>query len=74
MTVLIIIGGLLVDGAIALGTDALVVWLTCWGLNAIGIHQIGTWPVHFSLPLVILFAVAYMVLKSIFSTTISKKN
>ncbi len=64
MTVLI---GLLVGCAIGFLGNAGLVWLLCWGLKAIGITAIGGWTVSFSWPLVLIFTIVSVVLRSIFS-------
>jgi hypothetical protein len=46
--------------------NALVVWVLCWGLKAIGITTICGWTVNFSWALAVLFTVATIVLHSIF--------
>ena len=46
--------------------DAGLVWLACWGLNAIGIHTIGGWNVVFSWPLVVVVMVITALFGSIF--------
>jgi len=60
--------------AICLGLSAGTIWLLCWGLNAIGIHSICGWSVHFSWPLVLVFTIVYMILKSIFKNTTENEN
>ena len=47
--------------------NAGVVWLLCWGLNAIGITTIGTWTVQFSWPLVIVFWLITSTIRFMFS-------
>ena len=47
--------------------NAGLVWLLCWGLKAIGITTIGGWTVAFSWPLVLIFTIASVVLRGIFS-------
>lgn len=61
-----IVIGLLIGYAISFLLNAGIVWLLCWGLKAIGITVIGGWTVAFSWPLVLLFTVAYMILRGIF--------
>ena len=39
--------------ALVFGIDAIIVWLLCWGLKAIGIVSIFGWTVAFSWPLVV---------------------
>lgn len=48
--------------AIIFGINAIIVWLLCWGLKAIGIVSIFGWTVAFSWPLVVVF----MIISSIF--------
>lgn len=47
--------------------NAGLVWLLCWGLKAIGLTTIGGWTVAFSWPLVLIFTIASVVLRGIFS-------
>ena len=54
--------------------DAGVVWLLCWGLNAIGIHSICGWNVTFSWPLVVVFVIITCVLSGIFKGSKSNKG
>lgn len=49
-----------------------IVWLLCWALTAIGIVSICGWTVAFSWKLVLIVAIVYTILHSIFSPTISK--
>jgi hypothetical protein len=51
--------------AMDLGENALFVLAICWGLKAIGIYTIFGWTVGFSWPLVILFTIAYTILKNL---------
>ena len=44
-----------------------IVWLSCWSLNAIGVHTICGWTVSFSWALVLLFHIAIITLKGIFN-------
>jgi len=52
--------------------DAGLVWVICWGLNAIGIHTIGGWQVQFSWPLVIVVILISYLLSGIFKITVNK--
>ena len=52
--------------ALAVGLNALVVWLLCWGLKAIGIYTICGWTVAFSWPLVLVFVIICSTLGGIF--------
>ncbi len=52
--------------AFVFGLNAIVVWLLCWGLKAIGIVSIFGWTVAFSWPLVVVF----MVISSIFGRNV----
>ena len=52
--------------ALVVGLNALVVWLLCWGLKAIGIYAIGGWTVAFSWPLVLVFVIVCSTLGGIF--------
>ena len=52
--------------ALAVGLNALVVWLLCWGLKAIGIYTICGWTVAFSWPLVLVFVIVCSTLGGIF--------
>ena len=52
--------------------DAGIVWVICWGLNAIGIHSIGDWQVQFSWPLVIVVILISSLLSGIFNVTVNK--
>ena len=52
--------------AVVIGLNALVVWLLCWGLKAIGIYTICGWTVAFSWPLVLVFVIIYSILRGIF--------
>lgn len=63
---MIIVIGLLVGYAIGFLTNACLVWLLCWGLKAVGITTICGWTVAFSWPLVLIFTVVYVILRSIF--------
>ena len=52
--------------ALVFGLNAIIVWLLCWGLKAIGIVSIFGWTVAFSWPLVVVF----MVISSIFGRNV----
>ena len=52
--------------ALVVGLNALVVWLLCWGLKAIGIYTICGWTVGFSWPLVLVFVIVCSTLGGIF--------
>lgn len=52
--------------ALVVGLNALVVWLLCWGLKAIGIYTICGWTVAFSWPLVLVFVIICSILGGIF--------
>ena len=53
--------------------DAGIVWVICWGLNAIGIHSIGGWQVQFSWPLVIVVILISSLLGGAFRVTTTNK-
>lgn len=52
--------------ALVVGLNALVIWLLCWGLKAIGIYTICGWTVAFSWPLVLVFVIICSTLGGIF--------
>lgn len=54
--------------ALVFGINALIVWVLCWCLKAIGIVSIFGWTVAFSWPLVVVF----MIISSIFSRNVVK--
>lgn len=51
-----------------------IVWLLCWGLNALGVYMIGPVAVAFSWPLVLVFWLVHGVLAGIFKTTVKKSE
>ena len=66
MLVLVGIFYIALISALVFGLNAIVVWLLCWGLKAIGIVSIFGWTVAFSWPLVVVF----MVISSIFGRNV----
>ncbi len=52
--------------AVVVGLNALVVWLLCCGLKAIGVYTICGWTVAFSWPLVLVFVIICSTLGGIF--------
>ena len=65
--------GAIIGYGIAFLINAGIVWLLVWGLKAVGITAICGWTVSFSWPLVLLFMLAFIVLKGIFGT-VGKKG
>lgn len=71
---LMIIGFLLLGFGIAFLFNAATVWVIVTLLRAVGITMIGTWTVAFSWPLVLLFTIAIMVIRGIFSVKITMEK
>jgi len=59
--------GLIVGTIVAILIDAGIVWVLCWGLNAIGIHVLFGWTVCFSWPLAVVFTLMVMIIKGLFN-------
>ena len=71
---LLVIAGLLIGFGLGFFINAVVVWIIVALLKAIGVTMIGTWTVAFSFPLVLLFTIITMVIKGIFSVTITTER
>ena len=71
---LMIIGFLLLGFGIAFLFNAATVWVIVTLLRAVGITMIGTWTVAFSWPLVLLFTIAVIVIRGIFSVKITMEK
>jgi hypothetical protein len=75
---LFVIISLLIGFGLAFGLvfliNAATVWIIVTLLKAIGITMIGTWTVAFSWPLVLLFTIITVVIRGIFSITITTER
>jgi hypothetical protein len=71
---LFVIIGLLIGFGLAFLINAATVWIIVALLKAIGITMIGTWTVAFSWPLVLLFTIITIVIRGIFSITITTER
>ncbi len=69
---LLIIGCLLLGFGIGFFINAATLWIIIALLKAIGITMIGGWTITFSWQLVLLFTILVMVIKGIFSVTITR--
>jgi flagellar biosynthesis protein FliP len=74
MGILLIITIVVAILAISFLWSAGIVWLLCWGLNALGVYTIGPVAVAFSWPLVLVFWLVHGVLAGIFRTTVKKSE
>lgn len=74
MEILIFLACLVGVIAFALLWNAMIVWVLCWGLRALGILTIGTFVVQFSWPLVVVLTVISMFFKGIFNISIKKRD
>jgi hypothetical protein len=75
---LFVIISLLIGFGLAFGLafliNAATVWIIVTLLKAIGVTMIGTWTVAFSWPLVLLFTIITVVIRGIFSITITTER
>jgi hypothetical protein len=75
---LFVIISLLIGFGLAFGLTFLInaatVWIIVTLLKAIGVTMIGTWTVAFSWPLVLLFTIITVVIRGIFSITITTER
>ena len=71
---LLVIIGLLIGFGLAFLINAATVWIIVALLKAIGITMIGSWTVAFSWPLVLLFTIAVIVIRGIFSVKITMEK
>ena len=71
---LFVIIGLLIGFGLAFLINAATVWIIVILLKAIGVTMIGTWTVAFSWPLVLLFTIITVVIRSILSITITTER
>ena len=53
--------------------NAGLVWILCWALPLIGITTIGSWPIVFSWPLVIVLTIVLTIFRTSFSIKIDTK-
>ena len=74
MGILLIIVIVVAILAISFLWSAGIVWLLCWGLNALGVYTIGPVAVAFSWPLVLVFWLVHGILAGIFRTTVKKSE
>lgn len=51
-----------------------IVWLLVWALHGIGIYTIGTFVVAFSWKLVIVIALIFTIIRSLFSSSVTVKK
>jgi len=68
-TTITIIGATFLGLALGFGINAILIYVIIWGLKAIGITTICGWTICFSWPLVIVFTLVILILRSIFSVS-----
>ena len=65
---------LLLGYGIAVLGWGVIVWLLVWALHGLGIYAIGTFTVAFSWKLVIVIALIFTIIRSLFSSSVTVKK
>jgi len=66
LAVLAGIGAIVLTLALSVAIWGGLIWLLCWGLQAIGITSIAGWTVAFSWPLVVVIVIIWTILSLLF--------